>query len=91
MKRRARSWSSGHARGEEVVIARDGKPAARLVAIEPQAQGRRPIGGDYAGKIVVHDDFNDPMPEDFTAISFLLDTCTFLWLSATPFPSASEP
>ncbi len=41
-------------RGEEIVITRAGKPAARLVPLR-----RRPVGGD-AG-------LNDPLPEDVLA------------------------
>ena len=46
--------------GEEVVIARAGKPIARLVPIEP-AQGKRPIGL-YKGQIWMSDDFDEPLP-----------------------------
>ena len=46
--------------GEEIVIARAGKPVARLVPIEP-APGKRPIGRDR-GKIWMSDDFDDPLP-----------------------------
>lgn len=55
-------------RGEEVIIARNGKPAARLVPIEPKAQGLRPIGLDV-GKIWISENFNDPLPDEFTGIS----------------------
>lgn len=47
--------------GEEVIIARAGKPLVKLVPIEPPKQERR-LGMD-AGKIFVRDDFDDPMPE----------------------------
>ena len=47
--------------GEEVVIARRGEPAARLVACKPLKK-RRP--GRLKGKIVVPDDFFDPLPEE---------------------------
>ena len=47
--------------GEEVVIARAGRPLVRLVPIEPPAKKRR-LGMD-AGKIVIADDFDAPMPE----------------------------
>ena len=47
--------------GEEVVIAKAGKPVARLVAIKPQAKPR-PLGTGK-GDFVVPDDFNDPWPE----------------------------
>lgn len=46
--------------GEEVVIAKAGKPVARLVPIEP-APGKRPIGRDK-GKIWMSDDFDEPLP-----------------------------
>lgn len=49
-------------RGEEVVIARDGTPVARLVPI--RQLGDRPMGL-YAGKFSVPDDFNDPLPDEF--------------------------
>jgi prevent-host-death family protein len=46
--------------GEEIVIARAGKPVARLVPIG-RPTGRRLPGND---KIVVAPDFDDPLPED---------------------------
>lgn len=48
--------------GERITIARAGKPVAMLVAIEPEARPTRPIGIDK-GRIVIHDDFDDPLPE----------------------------
>ncbi len=53
--------------GEDVVIARNGKPAVRLVPVETKPQGKRPIGLDE-GKIVIHDSFFDPLPDEFTGI-----------------------
>lgn len=47
------------ARGEEIVIARHGKPKARLVALPPR--GAR-IPGKGAGKWTIARDFNDPLP-----------------------------
>ena len=49
-------------RGERITIARDGTPVAMLVAIEPETRLRRPIGMDR-GKVVIHDTFDDPLPE----------------------------
>lgn len=43
-------------RGEEVVIARAGKPVARLVAATPTPT-RRP--GVWAGQVTIADDFDD--------------------------------
>lgn len=55
------------AQGKEVVIARDGKPVARLVAIETLAE-KRPIGlAD--GLVKTRDNFNDPLPEGFDGLS----------------------
>jgi prevent-host-death family protein len=49
-------------RGGEIIIARSGKPVARLVAIEPPAMV--PILGTDAGMFVVPDDFDAPLPAD---------------------------
>ena len=47
--------------GEEIVIARNGKPAARLVACKPR--GKRRFGA-LKGKIEIGDSFFDPLPEE---------------------------
>ena len=46
--------------GEEVLIARRGKPAAQLVACKPRSR-RRPDA--LKGKIVVPEDFPGALPE----------------------------
>jgi prevent-host-death family protein len=51
------------AAGEEIVIARHGRPIARLVAYRPPTRKRRKLGL-LAGKLQVPDDFDDPLPED---------------------------
>ncbi len=48
--------------GEEVVIAKAGKPVAKLVAI--QSERRRFSLGSAKGEFVVPDDFNDPLPKE---------------------------
>jgi prevent-host-death family protein len=48
--------------GEEIIIARNGKPAVRLTQLEPAAKSRIRFGG-MKGKIWVADDF-DELPED---------------------------
>lgn len=48
--------------GERITIARDGVPVAMLVALEPETRPKRPIGIDR-GRIVIRDDFDDPLPE----------------------------
>ena len=47
--------------GEEVIIARAGKPAVRLVPIRESDKPRR--GGQWKGKVRIAEDFND-LPED---------------------------
>jgi len=47
------------AAGEEVTIARAGKPVAKLIAVGPP--GKRPLGMDR-GKVWIAEDFNAPDP-----------------------------
>ena len=50
-------------KGEEIVIARAGKPVARLTRLESK---KKPIRfGGLKGKIWIADDFDAPLPEDF--------------------------
>jgi prevent-host-death family protein len=51
------------AKGEEIVIAKAGKPKVKLVAIEQPPQPRYKIGG-WEGKVWIADDFDDPLPDD---------------------------
>jgi len=48
--------------GEEIVIARNGKPVARLVAVAPTSSFAA-LRGKYRGQIVIGDDF-DELPDD---------------------------
>ena len=50
------------AAGAEIVIAKAGKPVARLVPLRPE-RGRRRLGG-LAGQIWIADDFDAPLPDD---------------------------
>jgi prevent-host-death family protein len=52
--------------GEEVVIAKAGRPIARLVPFGPRGEPRGP--GRYCGQIRIGDDFDDPLPEDLQAL-----------------------
>ena len=52
------------AAGQDVVIARAGKPIARLVPFEPIQTPNRRVLGRLAGQLVVPDDFDAPLPED---------------------------
>ena len=50
--------------GEEIVIAKAGKPIAKLV---PLAQpGRRALGQDK-GRVFIADDFDAPLPDEILA------------------------
>ena len=49
------------AEGEEVIIARAGRPVARLVAFKPPAKKRQL--GRMRGRIWISDNFDDPLPE----------------------------
>ncbi len=50
------------AAGEEIVVARNGRPVARLVALEPPRAPRR--GGWARGQIRIGDDFDAPLPTE---------------------------
>ncbi len=50
------------AAGEEIVIAKAGKPVARLVPLRDGTGRREP--GCLAGRFRVSDDFDAPLPED---------------------------
>ena len=49
-------------RGEDVIIARSGKPVARLIAYHEE--GDRRVFGRDRGLFQVPEDFDDPLPED---------------------------
>ena len=51
--------------GEEITIARAGKPVARLVPIH-EHQGKR-TAGLAKGKVTVRDDFDAPLPAEILA------------------------
>ena len=53
------------AAGEEVIIAKAGKPVAKLVPYESNSQPRR-AGGSWKGKVWMADDF-DELPEEIAA------------------------
>jgi len=50
------------ARGEEITIAKAGRPVAKLVPIRPNLARREP--GTARGRIRIAPDFDDPLPED---------------------------
>jgi prevent-host-death family protein len=48
------------ARGEEIIIAKAGKPVARLV---PQSPTTKRVLGPFQGRFTVPADFDEPWPE----------------------------
>jgi len=51
--------------GEEIIIARAGKPVARLVPVIDRLEKRKP--GSAEGKVFIGEDFDDPLPESIQA------------------------
>ena len=49
-------------KGDEVIIARYGKPVARLVPFQKKTAPRKP--GSAKGKFTVPPDFFEPLPDD---------------------------
>lgn len=47
--------------GEEITLARAGRPVARLVTVRRPSGPRKP--GIWKGKVVIGPDFDDPLPE----------------------------
>lgn len=54
--------------GEDVVLARDGKPVAKIVRLTSRLPPREP--GICKGQFVVPADFNDPLPEDLLELFY---------------------
>ena len=50
------------AMGEEVIIAKAGKPVAKLVPLKKAKSGFK--FGSAKGQFTVPDDFNDPLPKE---------------------------
>lgn len=49
------------ARGEEIVIAKAGRPVARLVAVSPRTTPRKL--GAWKGRVTIGPDFDEPLTE----------------------------
>jgi prevent-host-death family protein len=64
--------------GEEVIIAKAGKPIAKLVPLEKNIKRPARVPGGLKGQIWVADNFDEPMPESDLA----------LWNAAPIFPDA---
>jgi prevent-host-death family protein len=53
------------AAGEEIIIAKAGKPKARLVPLAGHFEPRQP--GGWEGKVWVAEDFDEPLPAEILA------------------------
>jgi prevent-host-death family protein len=51
------------AAGQEIIIARAGKPVAKLVPLSGPAVRTRRILGAMAGKLQIREDFDAPLPD----------------------------
>ena len=51
--------------GEEILIAKSGKPVARLVPLKERRKPRKK--GQLKGKIWIADDFDQPLPDEVLA------------------------
>lgn len=56
------------ASGEEIVIAKAGKPVAKLVPYKEERP--RPVAGSMRGLIHVPDDFDDPLPPEILELFY---------------------
>jgi prevent-host-death family protein len=54
------------ASGEEIVIAKNGRPLARLVPIPAEKPNRSP--GGWEGMVWIADDFDEPLPADIQRV-----------------------
>lgn len=80
------------AEGEEIVIAKAGRPLARLVPLEGRGGPREP--GGWEGQVHLSDDFDAPLPKEIAAAfgsgeteelsMLLLDTHIVIWWRAQP-------
>ena len=51
--------------GEEVVIAKAGKPLVRLIAYQEEKKPRTP--GGWEGQVIMSSDFDDELPREILA------------------------
>jgi prevent-host-death family protein len=55
------------AAGEELIIAKAGKPVAKLVSLSPTASLKPRKLGIFEGKYEIPDDFDAPLPDEILA------------------------
>ena len=54
--------------GDDIIIAKDGKPLIRLVPYMEETGKRQ--GGQLRGLIQISDDFDAPLPDDFLKLFY---------------------
>ena len=54
------------AAGEDIIIAKAGKPMAKLTAVNRQPRRRRP--GGWKGKVVIAKNFDAPLPSPIRGV-----------------------
>lgn len=54
--------------GDEVIIAKGGKPVIRLVAYTQKEEIRQ--GGQLRDLLTISEDFNDPLPDDILKLFY---------------------
>ena len=55
----------GAGAGEEIIIAKAGKPLVKLIPYQEKLEPRTP--GGWEGKVIMSDDFDDELPPDLLA------------------------
>jgi prevent-host-death family protein len=63
-KTRLSSLVDRAANGEEIVIAKAGKPMAKLVSLAQPVEEPRQPGGNFLGVTYIADDFDAPLPDE---------------------------
>ena len=57
-----------HWEGDDIIIVKDGKPLARLIAYSETINERH--GGQLRGLITINDDFDAPLPDDILKLFY---------------------
>jgi prevent-host-death family protein len=54
-------------RGEEIILAKAGKPLAKLVPFHQPSQSQPRQPGGWEGRVRISEDFDDPLPPEVQA------------------------
>jgi prevent-host-death family protein len=61
--------------GEDIAIARDGRPVARLQPVAPaEPSPKRRVGGQLEGEMWISPDFDAPLPDEIARAFGMLDS-----------------